>query len=131
MGTFAANILPTTTGLSLGSSVQQWLINGTAAFTRQVVVTPFSSTPIFSSSSPFSVFTLTLTGNVASSTLSSTPGILVFQITQDGTGGRSFVWPTNFKQPTPVGTVASQVTTQLFYFDGTNAWPLGPGVLTP
>src|SRR6266576_4004883 len=117
MGTVKANLLPATTGLSLGSSVQQWLINGNPAFSRQVVATPFSATPVFSSSSPFSVFTITLSGNVTSSTLSTVPGILVFQITQDGTGGRTFSWPVNFQQPGTIGTSANQLTTQLFYYD--------------
>ena len=131
MGTVNANFLPATTGLSLGSSIQQWLINGTPAFNRQVVATPFSASPTFVSSSPFSVFTMTLTGNVTSSTMSAVPGIAIFQITQDASGSHTFTWPPSFQQPDVVGSAANQVTTQIFYWDGVNAWPLAPSMLTP
>jgi hypothetical protein len=126
-----SNFLPATTGLSLGSSVQQWLLNGNPAFYLNSVSTTFSTTPVFISSAPFSVFTITLTGNVTFSTLNAIPGLMIFQITQDAAGNRIFTWPTNFQQPGLIGTTANQVTTLLFYFDGTNAWPLAPQILTP
>jgi len=131
MGTFNANILPTTTGLSLGSSTQQWLLNGTKALVSQVNPIPFSASPVFLGTSPFSIFTMTLTGNVTSSSLNVPIGLVIFQFTQDSTGSRTFAWPVNFQQPGAIGSTANQVTTQLFYFDGVSAWPLGPGVLTP
>jgi hypothetical protein len=130
-GMINANLLPASSGLSLGSQVQRWLLNGGAPLVVQANAVPYSSTLIFSATSPLSIFTLTLTGPVTSSSLSAPAGILIFQITQDAVGGRTFAWPPNFKQPTTIGHVASQVTMQLFYFDGTSAWPLGPGVLTP
>jgi hypothetical protein len=44
---------------------------------------------------------------------------------------RESILPANFQQGSPIGQSPNQTTTQLFYFDGVNAWPLGPGVLTP
>ena len=134
MGMFNVNILPASTGLSLGSTVQQWKINGLIPAQIVVTATAFSSSPGFTSSSPLPVFTITLTGNVTSSAMSLSgvaQAIVIFQITQDGTGGRTFTWPPNFIQPSVIGLSANQVTTQIFYFDGTNAWPLGPGMSTP
>lgn len=131
MGTFNANILPTTTGLSLGSAMQQWLVNGSAPLVSQVNSVGFSSTPAFIGTSAFSVFTMILSGNVTSSTFSAPIGLVLFQITQDNTGGRTFAWPASFQQPGEIGSAANQTTTQLFYFDGTLGWPLASEVLTP
>jgi hypothetical protein len=131
MGTFNANILPTTTGLSLGSSTQQWLLNGTKALVSQVNPIPFSASPVFLGTSPFSIFTMTLTGNVTSSSLNVPIGLVIFQFTQDSTGSRTFVWPASVNGAATVQGPANQVFTQIFYYDGTNAWALGPGVTWP
>lgn len=131
MGMVNANFLPATTGLSLGTQNQQWLVNGFPALVQQTITVPFSSTPAFVSTAPSAVFVITLTANVTSSTFSGLPGIFVFQIKQDVSGGRTFTWPTSFQQPTVIGSAANQVTTQIFYFDGANAWALGPGIIVP
>jgi hypothetical protein len=106
-------------------------VNGGTAVSQSVTANSFSSTPSFTATVPISVQTMTLTGNVTSSTFSGVVGVVIFQITQDSTGSRTFVWPTNFKQAGAPGSVANSVTTQLFFYDGTNAWPLGPGVVYP
>ncbi|HEV7523219.1 MAG TPA: hypothetical protein VGP89_19110 [Candidatus Angelobacter sp.] len=90
----------------------------------QVTVT-FSATPTFDASKA-NVFKLTLTGNVTSSTLSNalTGQDLIFELCQDGTGGRTFVAPANVQGFLAISSTASACTTQEFIFDGTNAQPL-------
>jgi hypothetical protein len=85
----------------------------------------FSATPTFDASKA-NVFRLTLTGNVTSSTLSNAMigQDLKFEICQDGTGGRTFVAPTNVQGFLAISSTASSCTTQQFWFDGTNAQPL-------
>lgn len=86
----------------------------------------FSATPAFNFLlGP--VQSITLTGNVTSSTISgATAGmLLVFCIIQDGVGGRTFAWPANVKGDIISGT-ASIHNVQVFYYDGTTAWPVGP-----
>ncbi len=80
----------------------------------------FSATPVFDASKTFQ--TLTLTGNVTSSTVSNavTGEFMEINLCQDGTGGRTFVWPTSFKNTPPVQSTASQCTRSLWRWDGTS-----------
>jgi hypothetical protein len=95
------------------------------------VTVPFSATPTFDCTlvrGPVE-FYLPLTGNVTSSTLIANFAgqIVMFRIVQDATGGRTFVWPTNVKNPGIIGAAANQITSQAFYVAGNgNAYPLGP-----
>jgi hypothetical protein len=84
----------------------------------------FSATPTFDASTN-SMFKLTLTGNVTSSTLSNAIAgqQLSFEICQDATGGRTFVQPGNVQGWITPSTAASTCTLQAFWFDGTNAQP--------
>jgi hypothetical protein len=70
-------------------------------------------------------FTLTLTGNVTSSSVTSavTGQQLAISICQDGTGGRTFSWPANFTRPPPISATAGTCTNTTFFFDGIN-WRL-------
>lgn len=95
----------------------------------------FSATPTFDASTSNN-FKITLTGNVTSSTLSNaTAGqILVFEIIQDGVGSRTFVWPSNVKNGMSItgqAGAANEVSVQIFYYDGTNAYALSPGLVFP
>lgn len=110
---------------------QSLTLGSGAPLVQSPTVVSFSSTPTFNAALG-NVFKLTLTGAVTSSTLSNaTAGqFLLFQIIQDATGGRTFVWPTTVKGAIPVSTVANAVTVQLFYFDGTFAYPVAPGTQT-
>jgi hypothetical protein len=91
------------------------------------VATSFSATPVFDASAGTS-FTITLTGNVTSSSVTNpTAGIITFIITQDGTGGRTFVWPANVKGESNIGSDANSVSVQSFIYDGTNWRATGPG----
>jgi len=104
------------------------IVTGSLALTQLVVT--FSSTPTFNAALSSS-FKITLTANVTSSTLTNaTAGqILTFQIVEDGVGGHTWVWPTNFKGAMTLTTTANAINTQIFYFDGTNAFALAPGTI--
>jgi hypothetical protein len=66
--------------------------------------------------------TTTLTLNVTAPTLSNPMAgeWLTFDILQDATGGRTFVWPTNVLNAGTIGTTLSKHNIQTFYCDGTN-----------
>lgn len=67
-------------------------------------------------------FTVTMTGNVTSSTV--TNAIIGQQITisacQDVIGGHTFAWPTSFTRPPTIDLTASACTNVMFFFDGIN-----------
>lgn len=97
--------------------------------------TTFSATPTFTvSTSTIQVFTITLTGNVTSSTLTTTLAQngqdITFNICQDGTGSRTFVWPTNVSNPSTIVGTASTCSIQTFRYDGTNAFA-STGLICP
>jgi hypothetical protein len=81
----------------------------------------FNATPTFNSSAS-TLFRMTLTGNVTSSTISNaaTGRIIYFNICQDATGSRTFAWPTSVLTSPTVGTAASFCTSVGFIYDGTN-----------
>ncbi len=113
-----------------------WTASGFAtliASTQAALVTPsFSATPTFSSNSNIvhALTTFTLTGNVTSSTLQTTglsvAELLSFTLCQDGTGGRTFVWPTNVLGGGTISATASACSRQTFAWDGSNANATGP-----
>ena len=95
-----------------------------------LVITTFSATPTFactsSTTGTVTTFELStaLTANITSSTLTGcTNGqTLNFRLVQDGTGGRTIVWPSGFTgmcQPSPV---ASSTTSIIAFWDGTSAY---------
>lgn len=87
----------------------------------------FSATPVFNANLA-NAFKLTLTGNVTSSTLTHADAgqMIQFEICQDGTGGRTFVPPTNVLNMGTIASAASACSTQEFLFDGSNAVAMGP-----
>lgn len=93
-------------------------------------VVSFSATPIFNAATG-GIFVMTLTGNVTSSTLvNGTAGETVtFILSQDGTGSRTFVWPTNINGAPGILAAANAVTKVNFTFDGT-AWNTSQPVVT-
>lgn len=126
-------VLPSFTGISGVASVfgRTGAVVATSGDYNQSQITPtqnavsFSATPTFNASSGPN-FKMTLTGNVTSSTLSgASAGMqLTFELIQDATGGRTFVWPANFIGAGPLNAEPSAVTVQSFYFDGTNAYAI-------
>jgi hypothetical protein len=88
-----------------------------------VAVVGFSASPTFDASTfAFPTFTMTLTGNVTSSSVSNARAgqRIIFVLTQDIVGGRTFAWPANFKAPSNVDGTANSVSVQGFVYDGTN-----------
>src|SRR5208282_2203156 len=96
-----------------------------------LVTVPFSATPEFNCSlvdGPVG-FDLTLTGDVASSTLLApfAGQIVTFIIVQDPVGGHAFAWPTNVENPGVIDPAANSVTVQSFIARANgNLYPLGP-----
>jgi hypothetical protein len=109
--------------------------NTTVAFTTscQQSFTPvtFSSTPVFPYSNGVNTFEITLTGNVSSSSVSGAVAgqIANFIICQDGTGSRTFTFPSSFHGATTIGSTASKCNAQSFVYDGgANYYALSTGV---
>ena len=101
-----------------------------AVFIDTQITVAFSATPTFDASKA-NVFKMTLTGNVTSSTLSNAliGQELIFDICQDGTGGRTFVPPANVLQWSPIPSTLNTCSVQFYTFDGTNALPdMMPGL---
>lgn len=100
----------------------------------------FSATPTFTvGSNTVNFFTMTLTGNVSSSTLASAAqgDVLNFEICQDATGSRTFAWPSGFSFAPTIAPTASACTSWSATWDGTNAQPnaaagvsAGPGIIS-
>ncbi len=86
-----------------------------AEFLNSIVVIPYATSVVFNAAVS-AQFDLTLTGNVASSSLTNvTEGeLLLFLISQDGTGGRSFVWPTSITSPGAICQIANSTSLQFF-----------------
>jgi len=101
--------------------------------TRTATATlPFSATPTFDAAN-LSVFRLSLTANVTSSTLlnGADGQPLIFLIKQDPAVARTFVWPANVKGAMVISAGLSTVSAQVFVFDAAsnNAYALSPGVV--
>ncbi len=84
---------------------------------------PYSATPIFPAAS-YSNFAITLTGNVTSSTITGgiAGQVATIDVCQNGTGGNTFVWPTNVLHAPPVSAGASSCTGIAAVYDGTTNW---------
>src|SRR5262249_32257457 len=96
----------------------------------QTTAVAFNATPTFTAVSQRQLFTVTLNGNVTSSTLVSSgitpPTEITFELTQDATGGRTFAWPANVSGGVvPIGSAPNSVTLQQFMWDGTKAVAIG------
>lgn len=87
----------------------------------------FSATPTFDCD-VYDNWTMTLTGNVTSSTLSHcAPGqFLTFRLCQDGAAGHTFAWPANVIGGGALFNSTNKCSMQVFRFDGTNAYSMGP-----
>ena len=124
--------IASTTELIQGDGAGDGVASGitVAKVTPQYSTVTYSATPTFTATSNLSAWIITLTGNVTSSTLATpTAGQrLAFNICQDGTGGRTFAWPTGFTAAATISPVASVCTRQEFTWDGSAAVPLGPAI---
>jgi hypothetical protein len=93
------------------------------SLTPTVTVVPFSANPVFNCPGSLVVnFEITLTGNVASSTLTSELAgqIINFIIHQDATGSRTFAYPAGVPGGN-INPVANSTTVQSFLVDSTGA----------
>lgn len=87
----------------------------------------FSATPIFPAGS-YGYFTMTLTNNVTSSTITGgqTGQLITFNICQNGTGqvvggqttGFTFAWPSTYLNPPLINPVLNSCTITTAYYDG-------------
>jgi hypothetical protein len=127
------------TGIARNAAGVVEVNNGTAGTLRDLKIrreyasvntVTFSATPTFDVSLG-QHHTITLTGNVTSSTLSNLVAgeVVSFQICQDATGSRTFAWPSAVKGGMTIGTTASKCNVQNFVsYDGTNLYALSSGV---
>jgi hypothetical protein len=130
IGSLAPLASPAFTG---NASAINITISGAQVNTPTIIA--FSATPTFNAATANN-FKITLTGNVTSSTLSgATAGQrIIMEIIQDGSGGHTFVWPSNMKNTMNIADQAAganEVSLQEFYYDGTNAYALTTGMIYP
>jgi hypothetical protein len=94
-----------------------------------LVTVPFNATPVFDGSTG-SAFGITLTGNVASSSIANlVVGIeYIFLITQDGAGNHTFVWPAGTIGGMVIDPTAGSVSVQAFVYDGTVLRAISAGI---
>lgn len=99
----------------------------------QWVTVSYSATPTFTATAnTVTGFYMLLTGSVSSSTLASpsTGQILIYNICQNGTGGFTFVPPSNVLKMGTVDPTANACSQQIFQYDGTNANAVSPMLVT-
>ena len=145
MPSWDSDVLPATPGLNLGSPSQPWnAFIGTYTAVQSIFgqgaigVVSYSPIPTFNFSTS-SVLKITLTGNVTSSTMTTTvTGVqfIMLRIVQDATGGRSFVWPSNMYGVQNIDNInfrmnPNQILQQMFIYDSAsgNAYALAPAML--
>lgn len=90
-------------------------VKTTADFLTSILTVTFNPTIAFNAAQT-AQWWLTLTGNVTSSTLTGQVQgqNLIFIITQDATGGRTFSWPTNITGAGAISTQANVTSIQMF-----------------
>jgi hypothetical protein len=90
----------------------------------------FSSTPAFAYGPGVNTFEITLTGNVSSSSVSGAVAGQIgnFIVCQDGTGSRTFAWPSAFHGAMTISPTASKCNAQSFVYDGASYYALSTGV---
>lgn len=79
----------------------------------------YSATPTFSAASNIVINTITLTGNVTSSSFTGTPyggQQMTMIICQDSAGGHTFTWPANMQGTMTISTTANKCSSQLFVY---------------
>jgi hypothetical protein len=124
-------VVKTTGGTNCSLGTTRYTIDGIGGglTTLTTVVTPSGGSATFSDQSQVQLFTLLLTGNVVGQPITAVgiipPGLITFQITQDGVGAHTFSWPANTVGGATICPTANCVTTQTFLWNGTNATAIG------
>jgi hypothetical protein len=120
------------TGSSINSSAIGSSVPASGSFTSvasALQAVTFSSTPVFAASS-YGYFTMTLSGNVASSTITgaTTGQTIAFQICQNGTGqvvnsqttGFTFAWPSTYPNAPTINSALNACTVVTAFYNGSN-----------
>lgn len=96
------------------------------SFSAGIVTVPFSTNPNFDATLGNS-FRMTLTGDVTVATLSNAQAgqQINFLICQDGTGRRTFAWPSSVRGGGRISGTPNTCSAQTFLYDGSNAYALG------
>jgi hypothetical protein len=120
-------------GSNCSSGSTLYTVNGIGGgSTTLTTVVPYSSTPSFQVQAQNQLFQITLSGNASAQPLTfvgiTPPSYVIFQITQDSSGGHTWSWPANSLGGCTIGSAANQVTTQEFIYNGVTATAIGPCV---
>ncbi len=118
-------------GSNCANGTTLYTVNGLGGGTSTVTtVVPYSPTPAFPVSGQNQLFQITLTGNASAQAMTFVgivpPSFVTFQITQDGSGGHLWSWPTNSIGGATVSAAANSITQQTFLWNGTVAIAVGP-----
>lgn len=121
-------------GTHCASGATQYTIDGIGGgLTLLTTVVTCNTTCNFPIASQIQLFEVSLTGNAVANPLTGVgiipPAIVIFQITQDSSGGHTFTWPANSVGGATVGSTANQVTEQMFVWNGSTAIAVGPAVI--
>ena len=94
-----------------------------ADYPAAIVAVPYATSMVFDAAAAVG-FQVTLTGNVAASTLTNyaVGQTLVFVLIQDSVGGRTFAWPPQITGGVTVGSAPNSVTVQSFIVTPSGAW---------
>lgn len=119
------------TNCSSGSTIA--FLNGVGGgSTTLTTVVPYSATPAFTVAAQNQLFEITLTGNASAQPLTfvgiTPPSYVVFQVTQDASGGHTFSWPANSVGGCSINPAANSVTQLMFVYNGSTATAVGPCV---
>ena len=129
-------VIKSSGGVNCSSGSTDSTVNGIGGGASiQTTNVAWSSTPQFTVTAQNQLFTITLADNTAALPLSvigiTPPSTITFQITQDGSGGHTFTWPSNVNGGATVYPQANSTTTQQFVWNGTIASAVGPAVVSP
>lgn len=132
-GTAYRITLKTSGGSHCASGSTIWSMDGVGGgVTVNTTTVTYSATPTFPIVAQNQLFKITLTGDAVAQPLTAVgiipPAWIAFEITQDGSGGHAFTWPSNSVGGSLVGQTAGQTTQQMFFWDGSTAKPIGPAL---
>lgn len=118
-------------GANCSSGSTLYTVSGIGGGTTTLTtVVPYASVVSFTDAAQNMLFELTLTGNATSNPMSAVgvvpPGYVTFEITQDGSGGHTFAWPSNVIGGCAIDPAANSTTQQMFVWNGSEAIAVGP-----
>lgn len=115
-------------GIPAPFTLGDYLADDNAEMTFPFNPLAFNATPTFDASL-FSAFSMTLTGNVTSSTVTNakTGRVISILLCQDGVGGRTFAWPATFSSTPTLDARVSKCSNTVWFYNGANWKLLGSG----